>query len=248
MSELLFLDSNHAQLIGETASDMIFTLNFNTGNDMANYALSIQSVIFPNSVYPINANNNKIYWQEDGGGTITSSIPIKNYSATQLATELQTLFNTDTGLGRTYTVSYDTQTKKFTMGESVGIPNTFQFVSGSNNAYDEIGIKADGGAKSTSYQFDYIVDLSGTEYVDIQTDIGTNNYSSNGKSNILDRIPVGTSFGEIVAYQNTTDDFINLNEDSITTLEIRILDDKGNLWALPENSQVAMVFKLKQIF
>lgn len=244
-AQMLFLDSNHATLIGDTSADMIFTLNFNTGNDMENYAISIQSVTLPNLVYPFNKNNNTIYWNEDGGATITSTITPNNYTGTQMAAYLQTMFNADSVLGRTYTVVYDGQSKKMTMTESVGLPNTMAFFTGSlGSPYDELGIKANSGNRSSTYQFEYPVDLSGTEYVDIQTDITTRNYSSNGKSNILERIPVPVSYGEIVSYQNTTDDYISLNEDSISSLEIRVLDDKGNLWDLPPNAQIAIVCKL----
>ena len=77
-TQLLFLDSDHANKIGSTPSDLIFNLNFNVANDMSGYAISIQSITIPNMVYTINSKNNKIYWQEDLGSVITSTIPTNN--------------------------------------------------------------------------------------------------------------------------------------------------------------------------
>lgn len=243
-TQLLFLDSDHANHIGGTPSDLIFNLNFNVANDMSGYALAVQSVSIPNMVYPINSKNNKIYWKEDGGATITSTLTENNYSGTQVATELQTQLNADTGIARVYAVSYDTQSKKLTIDTGI-LPNTIQFVSGDNDAYIELGFEGDSSALN-QYEGAYPVYLAGSQYIDIQADITTNNYSSNGKTNILERIPLNFNFGSIITYQNTTDDYIDLNEDSINTLEVRILNDKGNLWELPANAQVSLVCKLKQ--
>lgn len=242
-AQFLFLDSDHASKVSEGPSDIIYNLNFNTGNNMEGYAISLQSVMLPNLVYPINKNNQNIYFKEDGGATISFALDENNYTGTQIATELQSKLNANTGLGRVYAVSYSTQTRKLTTTETGGLPNTIQYVDGSKNAYVELGINSSKGA-ATIYTHSYPVDLSGTEYVDLQTDITTSNYSSNGKTNILERVPMSVSFGEIMTYQNTTDDYIRLNEDSISSLEIRLLDDKGNLWDLPGNAQVAFVFKL----
>lgn len=244
-SQLIFLNSDHATKLTSSGSpsDVIYNLNFNQSNELDNYNMSIQQVTLPNSVYPINANNNKLYWSEDGGATITSTLTPNSYSGTQLATEIATQMNADSA--RTYTVTYDSQSKKLTFTESVGLPNTFEFLTGSYNCVKEIGVDGDGSTHSTSYVADNPVYLAGTQYIDIQADISSNNYSSNGKSNIIERIPINANFGSVITYQNASDDFIKLNEDSLNTLEIRILDDKGYLWDLPSNAQVSMVLKLQ---
>ena len=243
-TQLLFLDSDHANQIGTTPSDLIFNLNFNVANDMSGYAMAIQSISIPNMVYPINSNNNKIYWKEDGGAVITSTLTENNYSGMEMATELQTQLNADTGIARVYTVTYDSQSKKLNINTGI-LPNTIEFVDGNNNAYAELGFNSSAGS-ANQYTGAYPVYLSGTQYIDIQADITTNNYSSNGKTNILERIPLTANFGSIITYQNASDDYIDLNEDSINTLEIRVLDDKGNLWQLPQNAQISIVCKLKQ--
>lgn len=236
---LLFLDSDHGTIINNTPSDVIYTLNFNTGANMENYGISLESVHLPNAVYPINSNNNKLYLSENSGATLTITIPPNNYDGDEIASELQTQLNAVGTL--TYSVSYDVQSKKLTA--SVNLPDTFGFVEGSNDIYRELGFGTLNGQVS-SYVADYPLNLSGTQYVDLQADISSHNYSSNGKSNILERIPIDSSFGSIVYYQNSTSDYVALSEDSINTLEIRLLDDRGLLWELPRNAQVSMVLKL----
>lgn len=244
-SQLIFLNSNDATKLAPGPSDIIFNLNFANSNDMENYAISIQQVVLPNAVYPINSNNNKLYWNEDGGATITSTITPGSYSGTQIASEIATQMNADS-IGRTYGCTYSSITKKLTVTESVGLPNTFAFFSGSNDIITETGFDGNGSTHSTTYVANYPVYLAGTQYVDIQCDISSNNYSSNGKSNVLQRIPITANFGSVIIHQEPSDDFIRLNEESLNTLEIRILDDKGNLWDLPANAQVSAVLKLQR--
>ena len=247
-AQLLFLDSNNATQIGETPSDLIFSLNFNTGNNMSNYALSIQSVTFPNAVYPITDDNNKVYFKEDGGGTLTATLSNQNYTGSQFAIELATQLDAESlasGLGRTYTVSFNSNTDKLTISAG-DLPNTIQFVSGLNDVNLEAGFDPNQSALN-QYVGAYPINLSGSAYVDVQADISTQNYSSNGKSNILERIPIDSNYGSIIIYQNTTDDYIRLNESSISTIEIRLLNDKGALYELPKNANVSFVIKLSQI-
>lgn len=240
-TQMLFLDSDNAIQLNGSPSDLIFSLNFNTGNDMSGYALSIQSISVPNMVYPLNSQNNKFYFIENGGSTLTGTLTENNYTGDQFATELETQLNASGTL--TYTVSYDSQNKKISF--SVPLPDTFQLVDGDNNCYAEWGINISTSDLSAHIS-DYPVYLAGSQYIDIQMDISTKNYASNGKTNIFERIPLNASFGVILYYQNTTDDYIHLNEESIDTLEIRILNDKGKLWELPPNAQLTIVCKLSQ--
>lgn len=247
-SQLIFLSSDDATKLtsNNSPSDVIFNLNFNQSNELENYAMSIQQITLPNSVYPINSNNNKLYWNEDGGATVTSTLTANSYTGTQLATELTTQMNADSPGGRTYAVTYDSQSKKLTFTESVGLPNTFAFLTGSKDCVVETGVDGDGSNHSTSYIADNPIYLAGTQYIDIQADISSNNYSSNGKSNIIERIPISANFGSVIIYQNSSDDFIKLNDDSLNTLEIRVLDDKGNLFDLPSNAKMSIVLKLQK--
>lgn len=244
-AQLVFLDTRHSQE-PDTPSDTQFELNFAAANDLTNYVLSMESVSFPNAVYPINSNNNKIYWKEDGGGTITSTLTENNYTGSEMATELQTQLNADTGLARTYTVAYDSQSKKLTITVDSGIPDTIQFVNGDNNAYDELGYNAPTSA-ATVLTADYPVRLDGTQYVDVVSTIGNLNYSSNGRTNILARVPVLSSFGSVIFYENDSDDLLDLVQYDMANIEVRLLDDKGNLWNLPANSNVSYVLKLVKL-
>jgi hypothetical protein len=239
-SELLFLDTDHAEIIDNTPSDTIFTLNFNSGNNMSNYGISLEALQVPNIVYPINVNNNKIYFSENGGATLTATITENNYNGTTLASEIETQLNA-VGTFGTYSVSYDDQSKKLTIG-GLTLPDTITLTTGDNSMERELGMSFP--KTGTAITSDYPINISGTQYIDIQADVISRNYSSNGKTNILERIPIPSAFGGIVNYQNTTDDFIKLSEESINTLEIRITDDRGKLWVLPPTAQVSMTLKL----
>lgn len=244
-AQLVFLDTRHSTT-PDSPSDCQFELNFNTANDLTNYTMSIESVSFPNAVYPINSNSNKIYWKEDGGATITSTLVTNNYTGTEITAQLQTQLNADTGLARTYTVSYDSQSKKITITCDGGVPDTIEFETGDNDAYDELGFNVPTSAQ-TILVADYPVRLDGSQYVDVVSSIGNLNYSSNGRTNILARIPILSGFGSVVYYENDSDDLLDLVQNDMTNLEIRLLDDKGYLFDLPANSNVSYVLKLVKL-
>lgn len=244
-SQLVFLDTRHSTT-PETPSDCEFELNFNVANDLTNYSLSIESVSFPNAVYVINSTNNKIYWKEDGGATITSTLTTNNYTGDEIAVELQAQLNADTALARVYTVTYDSQSKKLTVSCNAGVPDTIQFVSGDFNTYNELGYNAPTSAL-TILTSDYPIRLDGTQYIDVVSSIGNMNYSSNGRTNILARVPVLSGFGSIVYYENDSDDLLDLVQNDMTNLEIRLLDDRGYQWDLPANANVSYVLKLVKL-
>ncbi len=246
-AQLIFLDTRHS-LDPSTPADSQFELNFVQANDVTNYLLTIESVSFPNAVYPINRHSDSIYFKEDGGVTIPCVLTHNNYTGAEFASELQTQLiacSAALGLTRTYTVTYDSQAKKLTIVSDVG-PNTIQFVAGDNDVYDEMGFIVP-SVDATSQIGTNPVRLDGTQYVDVVSSIGTLNYSSNGRTNILARVPVLSGFGSVVYYENDNDDLLDLVQYDIANVEISLRDDKNNIWDLPSNSNISYVLKLVKL-
>jgi hypothetical protein len=240
-SRLLFLDSSHSTT-GSTPSDCSFVLNFPVANDITGYGLSIQNIGFPNVVYPVNSTNNKIYFKENGGSTLTATITSGFYNGEDFASEIQTQLNSFGSL--TYTCEFQTLTKSLNV--SVLLPNLVQFVEGDNNANEIMGYDVPTQPLAVSIASGP-VRLDGSLYLDVQSSIGNLNYSSNGKSNLLFRVPITAPFGSINFYENPTDDYLQIVESDIFNLEIRLLDDKGNLFDLPFNSNVFLTIKMKPL-
>lgn len=236
-SQLVFLDTRHS-LNPDNPSDVQFNLNFAAANDLTNYTLSVESVSFPNAVYPFNSNNNNIYFKENGGITLTAIITPSNYTAAEFVIELK--IQLEASGTSTYTVTYDNQIKRLTINAGA---DTIQLVEGTRNAFDEMGFIIP-TLDLSNLLGDNPIRLDGTQYIDVVSTIGNLNYSSNGRTNILARIPVLSGFGSIIYYENNSDDLLALVQYDMADIEIRLLDDKNNPWLLPSNANVSYVLKL----
>lgn len=237
-SKLIFLSSEFGSKVYDSPSDLIYNLNLPGGS--RNLLLSVQSFSCANLVYPINSRNNKIYFKENAGATLTAVIPEGNYDGANILTAIQTAMDLAGAL--TYTITLNPITKKLTISATGNV----QLVDGSNNSYRELGYSIP-TASSTSLSGSYPINLAGSQFVDIQTDITHNNYSSGGKSNILFRVPITVGFGSILYYENNESDFMTINSDDLRSIEFRLLDDKGALWDLPKYAIVSIVLKLSNL-
>jgi hypothetical protein len=240
-SSLLFLNTDDSQFT-QNASDALFELDSNVFGDLTNFSLSLQSAELANTVYPINRFYNKIYFKENAGATLTASLDFNNYTGTEFASEVQTKLNSVGTLS--YTVAYDNQSKKLSISTTIG--NTFQLVEGTNDVYREMGYAVP-TADSISLISDYPVRLDGSAWVDILSSVGHMNYSSNGRDNVLSRVPLNVPFGNVIFYENESDDFLRTLSSDISTLELRMVDDRNNPFELPNNSPVGYVLKLIRI-
>jgi hypothetical protein len=239
MSEsMLFLNTKHCTnpSIPYNATWYITDVRLNL---LTKYSISLQTIEFNNAVYPFNAYNNKIYFDE-GAGTLTATITPSSYTGSTLATELTTQL---TAIGATYTVSYNSVTKKFTISITAG---TFKFVSGNNNCYDELGINVNTQTFLATQSSDYPVSLSGTNYVDVISNFSHLNYASSGYGSLLCRVPVNVAFGGIVYYEPSTDDSVEDFGGNLDNLSLSLRDDKGNPFELPSNASVSYTFKVME--
>lgn len=234
-SKLIFLSSEFGSQLSNSPSDIIYSLNM-MGNSR-NVMLSVQSFSCANLVYPINSKNNKIYFKEAGGSTLTATISEGNYDGSTILTAIKNAM--DIVGDSTYTITLNSITKKLTISATGNV----QLVDGSSNAYKELGYEIP-TSNSTSITASYPINLAGSQFIDIQTDISHNNYSSGGKSNILFRVPITVGFGNILYYENNESDYMKIDSDDLRSIEFRLLDDKGALWELPKFAVVSIVLKV----
>lgn len=244
MTSLLFLTTRDS----ETASnyDTFWNINYPRLNTLHRYKVSLQSIEFANSVYPINNNNNVIRVDEDAGSQ-TSSVTLTNqgYTGTELATELQTKLNADATLAGTYAVSYSTQTKLLTIGVSGGAA-AFSFETVANDAYDDLGFnRSSFAAEAASQTSDFPINISGTQYVDVVTNLTTHNHSNSSTAKVLDRVPLEVPFGSIVFYQPEYEQDLYVTTDQIDQIDLRLVDDRGNLFELPANCYVSLTLRIE---
>lgn len=244
MTSLLFLSTRDGEL--RETYNTFWSINLPRLNTLQGFEIALQNIEFPNLVYPINAYNNKLYISEDGGGTLTATLTPNAYTGDQMAAELKTQLEA-AGAG-TYTVTYDKQSKKFTIAVS-GAKAAFAFVDGATNAYEAIGFDSVSlPTSAASLTSSYPVNLSGSQYVDVVTNFSSHNYSVSTTAHVLVRVPLNENFGSIIFYEPSSDDSLFVTTNQLDEIYMQLRDDKGNYWELPYTSHVSMTLKITPKF
>lgn len=203
------------------------------------FQVSLQKVSFLHTVYPFQ-NVNQLYF-EDNGAPFTATIVRGNYTGVTMATHLAAILDAAGTL--VHAVTYDTVNKRFTI--DVGGGNTFRFVSGSQSAAHEMGYNTVGSVAQQISIGDYPVNLVGTRYVDIVTNLGTKNIVSGTNNNVLQRISINVSFGTIVEFHQQFDHFLQVSDSHIHLFEYILYDEYGNQYELPPNHHFEMTLKIR---
>lgn len=234
----MYLDSNTAH----TTSNQLIRWNINNFATRTRSIISIQllSVQFPNSVYPINTYNKSITVKQSGVSE-TSSLTSGIYSGSTMASHLKTVLDA-MSFAQTYTVTYNTAQQNLTITPSAG---TFAISVGSVNdvAYN-LGVSdAQSGVESAAFTTTNPLNIGGTVYVDVHSNLGIDHISSTSSGRLLCRIPVEVDFGEIVTWQPPVPMIYRVDGSSLDYFEVRLYDDQGNPFVPPyENSNINFVF------
>lgn len=202
-----------------------YTLRWPIANPIS-YA--VESVQLYNTSYTINSYNNKLYWTDSTPTTQTTTLTNGNYTASSLATHVETLMNTaNTGSG-TYDVTADTNTGKITISNSsVNFSLTFG-TNTTNSVATALGFENTNKTGAQSYTGEKIVKLN-TKYYIIYGDIGSqNSYSANELVNVLAYVPNSVNFGDMINYQSELAKSFKLTEKEISRMKIFVKDDMGN--------------------
>ena len=144
-SKLLFLDSEKAD------SNNIFSLD-----NMISGIYKLVSFTYTNNIYNVTDDNNKIYWNENGTNR-TTTLGNGYYDSSDFSTHLATQLNNDAS--GTITVSFDNNTRKLTINNTVNFYFTFG-TNTTNSARKLLGFNASDGSNSTSQTSLNPVDLN----------------------------------------------------------------------------------------
>jgi hypothetical protein len=222
-------------------------------NAVRGIRVQVCSAMFPNAVYPINRFNNKLYFVEHVSNVtsniLTVTLTYGNYTGSQIATALSSLMTSASVNTITYTWAYDSEDKILSLTSTLAGADYFQFAIDSNFIYEELGFDLDSFEDPyQEYVGSYPVNLSGTSYVHVCTNLSTMNYSSGYVNDILCRIPVSVTFGNIVYWENqqSTPPFF-VSAPSMQEFRLTLRDDKGNFYELPDNAHFAIELNVSVI-
>lgn len=219
------------------------------GSNVRSYQIAFNWIHFLNSVTNVNQYNKYIYFNDTGGGgTLTATLTEGDYDSTTFPTEVETQLNAATALAASpYTATYDSTLGTFNINLAGG--DTFELVSGANNAYTLMGFSSAGIGlgQATDYLSDGIMDLSGSKIMRLEiSQLGA--YGSNSVGTpAFDIIPLSSSFGFIQTYQAPNPIFKPIENVSLSQLTVRLVDENSNLFPLASNTPVFIHFYLKPI-
>lgn len=183
------------------------------------------SAEIPFSYYIFGSSNNTFRISENGGVGVTITIPVGNYTSSQIISTLGTLLTTASGVGATYVVTISSQTNKLTFtgsgGTLAGFTLTFGSVGGTGNTSPRLYLGFNGGPIVSSglvINAPNSVNLSGANYLylnslaigsllDCNLPFGAVNLGGGNGSIQVARIPVNASPGGTILYNDPIPDF-----------------------------------------
>ena len=192
--------------------------------------ISLTSLELPYGFYNIDVNNNKLLI-EANSTTHTITIQPKNYSGTQLATEISSKLTALSGnIGFTISCSFSDTSNKFTFS-SGSVSNNYTIADGTT-LIKELGVRNALPLNSSLgvLQSPNVCNLSGTSscYLRINN-LSINNRDSRGNlSGILSKINITANPGEFIFYNAFESIYYAISDRVISFLDITLTDDDGN--------------------
>lgn len=247
-STFLYLNTRNATSnsnSGTSNNQLSWKLSSARLSTMDGFYLSIKDVQLPNAVYPINSYYCKISFFEHSGTTKTVTIPSGAYTGDSIATAIGTAMTAATGIAATYTASYSTTTYCLTISST----DTFYLVDATNSCYEQLGfnVSSFGTTLASSATGSFPVNLAGSAYVDVISNLSTRNTTVSTTANILVRIPLDYGFGNWITLRVQESEKIFISNPNIDLLSIELRDDRGNPWVLPANSNLSMTLQIDPV-
>lgn len=170
--------------------------------------LLVKKIVIPRTWYEIDNTNNRIDFIENVGIEANATITIGHYNANTLATEIGTQMTAVSPNARTYTCTYNSTTRKFSIVVSAGTTSLL-FLTGaytSTSARKVMGFTKSDTSSSLTNTSDQIIDINSNRYnIDVISNINIDEkYNATTGSNIynvITTIPVDIAFGEIIVYE-----------------------------------------------
>lgn len=218
------------------ASDFEIQTNLNNLTLNTGFRLNLKSFTMPFLEYPINSKNNSLVFQENGSASnLVATFTAGSYSSADIISSLTAALQSSGS--NTYTITFNNSTKKLTIASS----GTIKIISG--GLLYPIGFSA-GSLFSASVTGTYPVRLSGSDWIDIYSNLITNNYvvGPKQKGSLLARVPTNLLYGDLIDYVSYDTFFFEVtNDESILNLNIQLYDEFGALMELPANCYCSVV-------
>jgi hypothetical protein len=188
-------------------------------------AIKFISAEIPFSYYIFKESNNTFFIAENGGANVLVTIPVGNYSASEIVLVLSSLLTGASTQGATYNVSISNQTNKLrfdaTGGTLTSFVLTFGSVGGTGNTSPRLYLGFEGGPISSSLlsltapnplnlpgaNYLYLNSLAIGTLLDCNLAFGSTNLGGGNGSIQVARIPVNTSPGGIILYNDPIPNF-----------------------------------------
>jgi hypothetical protein len=254
LARYLYIDSQD-QVSGGAKNNQRFVVEIsNIGqSNLRGFEMSLQDMSFLNTHRTIHPYNKYLYFEESSNpGVIVRAEVVEGvYTSSTISAAVKTAMDAVADVGNTYTVAYSSTSQKLTITLDTGLPNTFEFKTYAQygdyydyTCYHMLGFDQSLFGVVNSDESDGILDLSGTKYVDIFTNLPTINASSNARRPFA-RVFLDVAYGYYFHYSNSDTDYNYLETNGLNIIEFDLYDDRGHPFDLSNNSFVHMTMKLR---
>ena len=218
----IYLNSRYAtQTIDDNTANCIYFLPTIEIPDGHHIYLSLQNANIPYSFYSITTIDNTFQWQV-GINSFSYNVEPGNYTVYQLITLLKTQ------MGVTFTITYNSITSKLLFTNTI---NNFTILASTINHILGFSKTTNTTSVSLSLTARDVVNLNQIRALNIEINYPTYNVNiaQPYNQNILATIPVYVAPFSIITYTNPNNFRTNLYVNKLEQINIRILDNQGNL-------------------
>ena len=191
------------------------------------------SATMSNSYYNINNDNNKIYFNEDGGATLTATLTNGFYSSADIASNIENAMEAvslSSGLNVNYTVTFNANTNKLTISSGGGHSFAFKFASNTTSSADRVlGFPLTDTSTSSSQTSNTPINLVDTlSYnISLQGQNITSNIQDNSNTIYSFAIPINSNSLGIFNYEPYHNITVNFNN-PVYNMKVIVYNEKDN--------------------
>jgi hypothetical protein len=240
----LYIFINSDDRISGSPSNFRVSLRNSAFGYNAQVKIGLDEIYFEALQYPINSNNNKIVFSEDGGANyLTATITPGDYNLTTIVTAVKAAL--DAVGSFTYTVSINAAT--YIMTISTPIPDTSIIDRNLTTAYKCLGISNTGfTADQSVHTGTQPVIIDDSSFVYLESSFATENvFTSTFSYQIMELINLEGPFGSQISYSaNEQNNFVDCGEQRLNNIEFRLLNPDGTQYDLPDNARVAIKLRV----
>lgn len=194
-------------------------------NPLKDEEYELVSLIMPNGFYNVNNNNNKIYFND--GSDQTATLTNGNYSASSLATEIQTQMNAASS--HSFTCTYSTATSKFTISDGTGNFSLKFATNTSASARYLLGFDESDTSATSSKISDNLIDISNPQMIFVNISQAGDNLRDTKNAIFADLfLPLDVSFGEMKYFKPGEEEKQTVKFVYTNNLEVYLRDENND--------------------